>query len=202
MGGRGREKPPRLARCWRFGPLTSPPQGVATQRADGVVAESGEIESLSNAIRPRWARELFAFFSRSLSVRIKKKLEIAFLLSPELSLLSLLKKKSTFFLLQVSWDWSCESTVIYRAVSYLDTYMASVGVQELGKYQVRRSEEEKELVEGCFESSREKENVRFFSSRFCSLSSLGSTAFPRRMAPFSARERAPIGLPCSANAGR
>lgn len=99
------------------------------------------------------------FFSRS--VRIKK-LEIDRSpppLSPELSLvvdIYLLKKKID---LQVSWDWSCESTVIYRAVSYLDTYMASVGVAELGKYQVRGGERE---VKNCIWTSREQRERDIF----------------------------------------
>lgn len=42
---------------------------------------------------------------------------------------------------QVSWDWFCESTIIYRAISYLDTYMATVEVKDLGKYQVRGKRE-------------------------------------------------------------
>ena len=39
---------------------------------------------------------------------------------------------------QVSWDWGCESTVLFRAVTYLEAFMVAVGVEHLGVYQVRR----------------------------------------------------------------
>jgi hypothetical protein len=38
---------------------------------------------------------------------------------------------------QVSWDWACESTVLYRAVAYLDAHVAGAGVPHLGVFQVR-----------------------------------------------------------------
>ena len=38
---------------------------------------------------------------------------------------------------QVSWDWGCESTVLFRAVAYLEAFMAAGGVAHLGVYQVR-----------------------------------------------------------------
>ena len=124
----------------------------------------------TGAIRPRMRKSCLLFFPLCSH---QKKLEIdrpplshpnsRFSISPE--------KKSTNSLLQVSWDWSCESTVIYRAVSYLDTYMASVGVAELGKYQVRKKEGV-EKTESCMDSRRAKKREREIFFGFGSLSEL------------------------------
>ena len=34
---------------------------------------------------------------------------------------------------QVSWDWRLESTIVFRAVSYLDNYLMQHNIAELGK---------------------------------------------------------------------
>ena len=98
------------------------------------------------AIRPRLPKSCLLFFP--LSVRIKKARD-RFPHSHPNSRFLLKKINSPPTNFKVSWDWSCESTVIYRAVAYLDMYMASVGVPELGKYQVRKKEgqRKRELVE-------------------------------------------------------
>ena len=91
-------------------------------------------------------------------------------------------------------------------MSYLDTYMASVGVAELGKYQVREEKEGERERDG---TRRAKESARFFRFRR-SLSlwvvlreelSSDQRLFPLRIAVFSARGRASISLFSSANAG-
>lgn len=106
------------------------------------------------------------FFPLSSPVRIKKlEIDRRLSLSHPNSRFDISSSKKKKKIKQVSWDWSCESTVIYRAVSYLDTYMASVGVAELGKYQVRGRE--REVKNWTFKSrERERERARDFFFRF------------------------------------
>jgi len=127
----------------------------------------------AGAIRPRM-RESCLLFSRSVRIKKLEDGEIA-ALTRTLAFASRFrsrKKTTQLLLLQVSWDWSCESTVIYRAVSYLDTYMASIGVEELGKYQVRKKEREVKTRTGRNDSTclLQGERARFFSVSLSALS--------------------------------
>ncbi|KAK9863919.1 hypothetical protein WJX84_000139 [Apatococcus fuscideae] len=42
----------------------------------------------------------------------------------------------TEWLAEVSWDWNLESTIVFKAVSYLDHFLSNIGVKNLSRFQL------------------------------------------------------------------